>query len=157
MSGSGGFQQQAFPQPSMAVAGDFCSQNPYFTYDAGPGGLVAGVGGVAVGRFAWTYPPADPDGTPSIVQSFGNGPVAGFVHREQQALITIYLQDATQFIAQGYEMALMTGGDFWVVNDGTTQALTKGQGQAAMKAYANLSTGKVSFAATGAPTNAATS
>ena len=155
---TGPFQQQAYPQPSAAVAGDFCSQNPYFTYDAGPGGLVSGSpNGVAIGRFAWTYPPADPDGTPTIVQNTGQGPVAGFVHRAQQALISIYLADASQFIAQGYEMGLMTGGDFWVVNDGTTQALPQGQGQASMKAYANLSNGKVSFAATGAPTNAATS
>jgi hypothetical protein len=158
MSGTGGFQTQAYPQPSMAVAGDFCSQNPYFTVDAGPGGLVSGgPNGVAVGRFAWAYPPNDPDGAPTIVQNFGNGPVWGFVHREQQGLITVYLQDATQFIAPGYEMALMNGGDFWVVNDGTTQALPQGQGQAAMKAYANLTNGKVSFAPTGSPTNSATS
>jgi hypothetical protein len=158
MSGTGGFQTQAYPQPSMAVAGDFCSQNPYFTYDAGPGGLVSGgPSGVAVGRFAWTYPPVDQDGTPTIVQNFGTGQVAGFVHREQQALITTYLADASMFIVQGYQMALMTGGDFWVVNDGTTQALTQGPNQAPMKAYANLLTGKVSFAATGAPTTSATS
>ena len=158
MSGTGGFQTQAYPQPSMAVAGDFCSQNIWYSYDAGPGGLISGgPNGVAVGRFAWTYPPADPDGTPTIVQNSGQGQVAGFVHRAQQALITIYLQDATQFIAQGYEMGLMTGGDFWCVNDGTTQALPQSPGQAAMKAYANLATGKVSFALTGSPTTAATS
>jgi len=158
MSGTGGFQTQATPQPSMAVAGDFCSQNQYFTYDAGPGGLVSGgPSGVAVGRFAWTYPPVDPDGTPTVAQNFGAGPVAGFVHREMQATIVLFLGIATQVIVPGQAITLMSGGDFWVVNDGTTQALPQGQGQAAMKAYANLSTGKVSFAATGAPTNAATS
>ena len=33
MSGSSGFQQSASPQPVMGVAGDFASQNPYFTFD----------------------------------------------------------------------------------------------------------------------------
>jgi hypothetical protein len=141
----------------MAVAGDFASQNPYFTYDAGPGGLVAGVGGLTVGRFAWAYPPSDPDGTPTIALNSGSGPVSGFVHREQQALITPYLAVASQVVPVGYEATLCTGGDFWVVNDGTSQALPQSPGQAAMKAYANLATGKVSFALTGAPTNAATS
>ena len=159
MSGTGGFQTQAYNQPSMAIAGDFCSQNPYFTFDAGPGGLVAGSPlGVTIGLFAWVYPPDDADGTGAIVQNNGSGPVAGFVLRPgQPGLITQYLADASQVIQQGYEMTLATGGDFWVVNDGTSQALPQSPGQAAMKAYANLATGKVTFALTGAPTNAATS
>ena len=159
MSGTGGFQTQAYNQPSMAIAGDFCSQNPYFTFDAGPGGLVAGSpNGVTIGRFAWVYPPDDADGTGAIVQNNGSGPVSGFVLRPgQPGLITQYLADASMVIQQGYEMTLANGGDFWCVNDGTTQALPQSPGQAAMKAYANLATGKVTFALTGAPTNAATS
>lgn len=147
MSGTGGFQTQVYNQPAMAVAGDFASQNPYFTYDAGPGGLVAGAAGVTIGRFAWAVPPVDPDGTPSVVNSFGAGPVAGFVHREQQGLIINYLQFAGMTIQPGFQMTLMTGGDFWVVNDGAAQALP------GMKAYADFSTGKVKFAATGTPGN----
>lgn len=168
MSGTGGFQTQATNQPAPAVAGDRASQNPVFTFDAGPFGLVSGsqpingpgsgtLAGVAVGRFAWAYPPADADGTPAVVQNFGSGQPSGLVPREQQALITLYLADASMVIAPGYEMTLMIGGDFWVVNDGTTQALPQGPGQAAMKAYANLSNGKVSFAATGTPTTSGTS
>ena len=38
MSGTGGFQTQIYNQPAVAVAGDFASQNPFFTLDAGPGG-----------------------------------------------------------------------------------------------------------------------
>jgi hypothetical protein len=45
MSGTGGFQTSTTDQPAFAVAGDFASQNPYFTFDAGPGGLVAGPSG----------------------------------------------------------------------------------------------------------------
>jgi hypothetical protein len=165
MPGTGGFQTQATPQPAAAVAGDRASQNPIFTFDAGPFGLVSGsqatgisgLSGVVVGRFAWAYPPVDADGTPAVVQNSGYGPPSGLVPREQQALITLYLADASMIIAPGFEMTLMIGGDFWVVNDGSTQALPQAPGQAAMKAYANLTNGKISFAATGSPTTSGTS
>lgn len=165
MSGTGGFQTQATNQPAPAVAGDRASQNPIFVFDAGPGGLVSGnqptgisgLNGVVVGRFAWAYPPTDADGTPAVVQNTGTGQPSGLVPREQQAGITLYLADSSMVIVPGYQMTLMAGGDFWVVNDGTTQALPQSPGQAYMKAYANLQTGKVSFAATGTSTNAATS
>lgn len=146
MSGTGGFQTQVYNAPAVAVAGDFASQNPWWSYDAGPGGLVAGALGVTIGRFAWAVPPQDPDGTNSIANSFGAGPVAGFVHRAQQGLNTTFLSFAGNLVPQGFMVTLMTGGDFWVVNDGATEALV------GMKAYADLATGKVSFAATGAPT-----
>jgi hypothetical protein len=149
MSGTGGFQTSTTDQPAFAVAGDFASQNPYFTFDAGPGGLVAGPSGLIIGRFAWVAPPLDPDGTPQLANNFGAGAVAGFVHREQQGLITTYLSYAGMTIVSGCGVTLMSGGDFWVKNDGSTQAM-RGQ-----KAYANLADGKVTFAATGAPTQSA--
>ena len=148
MSGTGGFQTQVFDQPSAAVAGDRASQNPLFSYDAGPGALVAGPS-LFVGRFAWVTPPFDPNGAPSIANSFGAGAPAGFLMRNQQGLQPTYLSFAGMQVQQGYETALQIGGDFWVVNDGTTEAL---YGQ---KAYADFLTGKVSFAATGAPTTGA--
>ena len=155
MSGTGGFQTQAYPQPAMAVAGDFASQNPYWSFDAGPGGLVAGVGGVTIGVFAWAKYPPDADGAPSQVfnsaitiqptSAYGTAlvPPSGFVHRAQQALITAYLGYYTQVIPQGFPVTLMTGGDFWCVNNGTTDALV---GQ---KAFASVVNGQVSFAASG--------
>lgn len=146
MSGTGGFQTQVYNQQAFAVEGDFNSMNPWFSFDAGPGGLVSGASGVTIGRFAWVYPPADPDGTGKIVQNTGAGPVSGWVHRHQQGLITRYLDIASMVIAGGYQMALLTGGDFWVKNNGATQALP---GQ---KAYASLADGSVSFAAAGAAT-----
>jgi hypothetical protein len=142
---TGGFQTSTRDQPAVAVRGDFASQNPYFTYDAGPGGLVAGVGGVDIGYFAWVYPPVDPNGTGKVVQSYGAGPVAGFVHREMQGHIVTYLAISGMKILQGFGVTLMTGGDFWVDNDGATAALP------GMKAYADFSTGKVRFAATASP------
>ena len=146
----GGFQTQVYSQPAIGVAGDFASANPYFTYDAGPGGLVAGASGVSVGRFAWVTPPLDPNNAPTVANNFGFGPVAGFVHRSLQGLNTVFLSQASQLIPKGLPVTLMTGGDFDVVNDGTLQA-TIGQ-----KAFANLLTGKVQFAAAGSNPGGAT-
>jgi len=145
MSGTGGFQTQVYSQPSPAVAGDRASQNPLFSYDAGPGGLVSG-SALYVGRFAWVTSPLDPNGTPSLANSFGAGAPSGFLMRNQQALNTTFLSPAGMQVQPGAQTALQISGDFWVVNDGTTEAL---YGQ---KAYADLATGKVSFAATGSPT-----
>ncbi len=136
-----GFQTSVASQPAMGIAGDFASLNPRFTVDAGQGALIAGAAGVTVGRFAWAYPPVDSDGAPAIVNNFGNGPVTGFVAREQQGLITTYLADASMVVAPGFMLTLYNGGDFIVVNDGATQALP---GQTA---YANYADGKVTFAA----------
>lgn len=143
MSGTGGFQTATPSQPAPAVAGDFASQNPYFTYDAGPGGLVAGAAGVIIGRFAWVYPPVDPNGTGKIVSNAGGGPVAGFVHREQQGMIISYLDFAGMKIQPGFMVTLMTGGDFWVVNSGAVTA------QVGQKAFAVLASGLIKFYAAG--------
>jgi hypothetical protein len=144
-----GFQTQVYSQPAQAVAGDFASVNPYATYDAGPGGLVAGPNGVTVGTFCWVTPPVDPNGTNQIASSSGAGNVAGFCHRSLQALNTIFLSDAGMVIPEGLGVTLMTQGDFWVVNNGSTEAAV------GMKAYANFANGEASFAATGSPTTGA--
>jgi hypothetical protein len=146
------FQSQVFVQPAPAVEGDFASANPRFTTLAGPGGFVAGAAGATVGRFAWTIPaPVDPNSAPQLVNSFGAGPVAGFIHREQQALITAFLAESGMIIPTGFPLTLSSGGDFWAKNTGAAAALI---GQ---KAYANVATGAVTFAATGAPTAGASS
>ena len=149
----GGFQTQVYPQPVMAIEGDFASQNPYFVFDAGPGGLVAGSAGLRVGRFAWVHAPLDPDGTGSIADNANlsdTASVSGFVHRTLSALITTFLADASMIIPSGYPVTLMTGGDFWVKNNGTSEALVGN------KAYANFADGSVTFAATGSPNVGAT-
>lgn len=139
----GGFQTQVYNQPAIGVAGDFATTNPYFTYDAGPGGLVAGAAGVTIGNFAWVSPPLDPNSAPSIANSFGFGPVAGFVQRAQQGLNSTFLSDAGMTILKGLPVTVFTGGDFIVVNAGAAQATV------GMKAFANLLTGAVSFAPAG--------
>ena len=144
-----GFQTQVYSNLAPGVAGAFCDANPRYTVDAGPGGLVAGAGGVTIGNFAWANDEfVDGDGAASIVQSFGSGPVTGFVGREQQGLNSTYLSDAGLSILQGFPVTLFSGGGFWALNSGASQALP------GMKAYANFLTGAVSFAVTGSPTTA---
>lgn len=144
MSGTGGFQTQITDQPAQGVAGDFASANQWMSFDAGPGGLVAGSpNGVNIGLFAWVYNPDDPNGTGTIAQNSGAGPVSGFVHRAQQGLITQYLANAGATIQPGFQMGLMTEGDFWVINAGATVA------EVGQKVFAQLATGKAQFAAAG--------
>lgn len=144
MSGTGGWQTQVYDQPAAFLAGDRVSNNPLASFDAGPGGLVAGAGGITIGRFAWVYPPDDPNGTNMVVQNNGYGPVSGFVMRNQQGLNPTYLSNAGMTIQPGYEMALQVAGDFAVVNAGTLVPIP---GQS--KAFANLADGTVQFAAPG--------
>lgn len=138
------FQTQVNTQPAIAVAGDFSDVNPRYTVDAGPGGLVAGVS-LFVGRFAWATPPTDADGFPAVCNSNGSGPVTGFLGRNQQGLFLQYLQEATMQVAPGFPMFLYSGGGFWVVNSGASEATI------GMKAYANYANGLASFAVTASP------
>jgi hypothetical protein len=147
-----GFQTRTTVQPAIGVAGDYASANPRFSVIAGAGAFVAGSLGVTVGRFAWaSMERVDGVGGPAVVDNFGSGPVTGFIHREQQALITDYLQEASMKVPAGFGVTVMNGGDFLVKNDGASQALI------GMKAYANFADGKVTFAAAGAPASGGTS
>lgn len=141
------FQATVNTQPAPGVEGDFASANPRFNVLAGPGGLVAGAQGVTVGRFAWLdYTGIDPDNAQTIVNNYGAGAPDGFVHREQQGLITAFLAGDSMLVPQGYMVTLFSGGDFWVKNTGS------GYCAVGMKAYAKNSDGTIQFAATAAPT-----
>lgn len=136
-------QSQVNVQPAPAVAGDFASTNPRGSVLAGPGGLVAGVAGAIIARFAWvTNAQVDGDNAPAAVYNSGAGAPQGFIHREQQGLIPNYLQVYSMMVPAGFPITVMAFGDFWVVNDGATTAYP---GQ---KAYANFADGKATFAAT---------
>lgn len=139
-----GFQTTVNGVPAPAVEGDFATTNPRFNVLAGPGGLVAGPAGVLVARFVWLdYSGIDPDNAPTIVNNFGAGPPDGFIHREQQGLITAFLAGSGMLVPGGFAITAFSGGDFWVKNNGATKALI---GQ---KAFANTSDGSASFAAAG--------
>jgi hypothetical protein len=145
---TGGVQSLVNGVPSPAVAGDFASANPNrFSVLSGPGGLVAGASGVYIGRFAWLSQQAvDPDNAATIVNSFGASTPDGFVSRPaNQAIITAFLADASMLVNNGLPVTVHSGGDFWVKNDGSAQALV---GQ---KAFASFVDGKASFGTAGTP------
>lgn len=129
-----GFQKQVYIEPAAAVAGDFASSNPRSTVLAGPGELVADAAGVIVGRFAW----ADA----GKVSNAGSGVPTGFVHREQQGVITIWLAEATMTIPEGLGVTLHNLGDFWAA---TKTVATVGQ-----KVFASNTDGTISTGAAGA-------
>lgn len=142
----GGFQTAVTTQPAAGIEGDFCDTNPRATVNAGPGGLVAGPNGVTVGRFCFfDASQMDSDYAPAIVNNYGFGSVAGFVHRDQQGLIPQYLQESSMLVPAGFPMTVFRKGGFFAKNTGSNQ-VSRG-----MKAYADLVTGEVTFAATGTP------
>lgn len=144
-----GIQQSVGTQPAVAVAGDFASANPRYSVDAGPGGLVAGPSGLTAGLFAWvSFAVMDGDGAPAAANNYGSGKPAGIAPRNQQGLITSYLNDASMVLPFGFQATVISSGDMWIVNNGATAA-TPG-----MKAYANFGNGQATFAATGAGTTA---
>lgn len=156
---SAGFQSQVNTVPAPGVEGDFASLNPFYEFPAGPGGMVSGdslasggAGGVLVGRFVWPgLTLLDPDNAPTVVNNFGTGVPMGIVGRRQSGLITVFLQEASLLVPTGLPVGVITAADLWVLNRGTTQALT---GQ---KAYAIFLNGGARFGVTGTPTTGASS
>jgi hypothetical protein len=144
-----GIQSQVNTRQAPAVVGDFTDANPRYSTLAGEGGVVAGPSGLTIGLFAWLNSEwLDSDGAPAAANNFGGGPVAGFVGRNQQGLITTYLSDAGMNIPAGFEVTIFSAGGFWVLNNGA------GAAYPGMKAYANPANGQASFAAAGAPSTA---
>jgi len=160
-----GFQKQVNLTPAPAVAGDFASTNPRASVPAGPGGLVAGLTGVIVGQFAWVDPA---DGVTTYSRGTAGVAPNGFVHRDQQALITTYLAESGMVIPQGFPVTLFNEGEFWDKVGGATAATvgaavyanyadgTMTVGSASTNASATGSVG-ATFTATGSGTNLTTS
>jgi hypothetical protein len=142
----GQFQRQVYPEPAPGVEGDFADHNPRSTVTAGPGGLVAGPEGIAVGRFAWLeYSRLDPNLSPVLALNHasdlpdGVPQPAGFIHREQQGIVASWLGGASMWIPPGFPVTIMDTGAFFVVNRGDAY------GQIGMTAYADLANGGVMF------------
>lgn len=134
-----GFQTTINQQPAPAIEGDFASANVRMSVLATAGTLTAGAAGATVGRFAW----ADANG---VVLNAGQGAPSGFVHREMQALITVWLGASSMLIPGGVQMSLLNEGDFWVKNTVNTCSIANPR----LKAFASLLDGSVQFAAAGA-------
>ena len=131
-----GFQTTVNLQQAPAVAGDFATANPRASFPAGEGQYVAG-SSVVVGRFAWI------DANTGLVYTSGSGKPDGFIHREQQALISVYLAEASNVVPQGFPVTVMRTGDYWAT--ATVAAAVKGN-----KVFAKLSDGTVQAGAAGA-------
>lgn len=134
-----GFPTQVNVQAAPAVAGDWCDRNPRYFVDTGAGAYVAGASGVTIARFAWA------DALNITVSNTGVGAPTGFVHREQQALITAYLADNSMVIPPGMGLTLCSSAGVWTVNTGTASSVI---GQTA---YANNANGSTSFGTAGSP------
>lgn len=132
-----GFQTTVNLQQAPAVAGDFATANPRASFPGGEGQYVAGATGVTVGRFVWI------EAVTGLVFNTGTGKPDGFVHREQQALISVYLDEASNVVPKGFPVTIMRTGDYWATS--TVAAATKGQ-----KAFAKLSDGTMQPGAAGA-------
>lgn len=133
------FQTTVNVQPAPGQPGDFAAANPRNSSLAGPGALVAGPGGITVGRFGWV------DATVTYVSNaqIGTTPPNGFLHRgSHQQLITAYLAETGGVLPQGFEVTLHSEGDFWAA---TKTATTYGQ-----KVFASTTDGTVSTGAAGA-------
>ena len=79
-----------------------------------------------------------------MASNAGTGVPTGFVHRRQgAALITTYLGEVSNLIPQGFEVTLMSSGDYWVAP--IVNTVTIGQ-----KVFANFATGEIQGAAAGA-------
>lgn len=131
------FQKVVNIQPAPGVVGDFASANPIASVLSVPGGLVADLAGVIVGNMAFANP-----NTGIASSNYTAGDVIGFVHRENQALITVFLQDATLVVPQGLMVTLHDAGEFWGKFVG---GATLGQ-----KVFANVTGGALSSAVAGA-------
>lgn len=139
-----GFPRQVNVQNAIAVAGDRASANEnLYSVIAGVGAFIAGPAGLTVAAFAW----ADPSFT--FLNSFGAGPVTGFIAREglRADILTPGpgYPDASMTILGGSYISAFSAGDFYVVNSGSTASVIGN------KAYAYNTTGLVSFAAAGTP------
>ena len=132
-----GFQTQVNAQQAPACAGDFASANPRKATVSPEGGFVAGAAGVTVGRFAWIQA----DGV--TVLNTGTGKPDGFIHREQQALISTYLAESGNLIPVGFPVTLMRTGDYYA-------AVTVASAEKGEKAFAKLADGTMQPAAAGA-------
>ena len=111
----GSFQTRVNQYNPLGVEGDFASANPRATALTPDGAaFVAGPNGVTIGNFAWIAP----DGRTITNQGQYPAQPDGYVGREQQGLLTEYLQAAGTLIPPGFAVTLFRTGDFKDKNAG---------------------------------------
>lgn len=104
-----GFQRFVNTDLPVAVEGDFASANPRASMLSIGSQLVAGAAGLIVGRFGRALLA---DGSVSNAKPAGASRI-GFIHRDQPALITGWLQQSTLTVQAGLEVVMFDMGDFW--------------------------------------------
>lgn len=146
------FQTTVKAKAPPGIVGDFAGMNPRATILATEGNLVAPAGGLTVGNFCFVNP-----ATGAVSANYVSGYQIGFLGRNQQGLITVFLAEATQMVPQGFAVTLHTKGDFWarfasaavsgaaVYADQTTGAPVSGSATDTATAAAGY-TGTASFA-----------
>lgn len=122
--------------------GGIASANPRRSAIPGDLGFRAGAAGVAVGVFAWVQ--ADGATVLNAPQK-GEAPT-GLVLRDQTALITAYLAESTMTLPSGFNVQLMTGGDYFAQSSTTA---TPGQAVFASTSNGSISTGAPGSAPSG--------
>ena len=136
------FQATVKTQPGVAVPGDFAGANMYANVLAAAGALIACDPANAptpyVGHFAFTYP----DGSASAAYHGYAASLKGFVHRDLQAQITLYLGESTMQYTKGAPVTLYNEGSFW---GAFAAGATAGQ-----KVFASVVDGSLTAAAAGA-------
>lgn len=150
-----GFQKTVNNDQAPAVAGDFASTNPFASVLAGPGALVAPEGGLIVGNFAWVGPQGQ------VSQSYVAGYQVGFLGRNEQALITEFLGEATMVVPEGFMVTLFNEGDFWAEFEGGATVgnavyADPNNGAPLSGNVASSGTGSAGFTGTGTVVNAST-
>ena len=131
----GSFQTRVNLYNPLGVEGDFASANPRATALTPEGGaLIAGSSGVTIGKFAWI----EVDGRSVTNSGQTSSQPDGFVHRDQQGLLTQYLQAAGMLIPPGFAVTLMKRGDFLAKNAGPSSLV---RGQALYASYLDGSVG----------------
>lgn len=120
----------------VGFPGGIASANPRRSAIPGSLGFRAGAGGVAVGAFGWVQS----DGVTVLNKPVASEAPTGLVLRDQTALITAYLAESTMVLPVGFNVQLMTGGDYFAV---ATTAATVGQAVYASTTDGALTTGAV--------------
>ena len=150
----GSFQSRVNFYNPLGVEGDFASANPRVTaltpgFDSNGemiGAFIAGPNGVTIGNFVWV----EADGR--TVNNYATGAVkpSGFVHRDQQGLLTEYLQAAGTLIPAGFPVSIMVEGDFLDLIAGGSDAV---YGSSCYASYADgslwIGSAPTGFSATG--------
>jgi hypothetical protein len=131
-----GFQTFVNNDLPPAIAGDFAGANIRASVLGGPGQFVAPPAGTTVGVFAWFDPV-----TGFATNYYKPNTLLGFIHRDNQGLITAFLGQSTMQVVPGNMVTGMNRGDFW--------GLFAGGGSVGQKVYADPVTGALTANVTG--------